>query len=205
MEIPKRLTLEDVDQIEKLFWKCHLAEAERAKAKPNSIVETPVDQLETLWKMWIAGMKRYYLVDDDFHYLYGIYEGEELKAMVGWRCDLPAPYDKDWVIVYLKADPDLNATKRYMAPLWKFMFAECEKRGLKSWHSLIRPNRWSKFDSFYQRMIPEINNNYTYETTVNIPAGTQPDPFIDWVWAMMGRQTLKEDYIVRTGTRKENV
>jgi hypothetical protein len=80
------------------------------------------------------------------------------------------------------------------------MFDTCEARGLTSWHSLIRPNRWSKFDAFYQRMIPRINSGYSYKTIVEIPAGSQPD--IDWVWGMMGRRVLKEDYIVRTGIKK---
>lgn len=203
MANPKRLTINDVPQIEKLFWKCHLAEADRAAQKPNSTTEVPVDQIEDYWKLWITGMVKYYLIDDDFHYLYGIFEGEELKAMVGWRCDLPEPYQDGWVIVYLKADPSRNALKQYMKPLWEFMFTECENRGLDTWHSLIRPGRWSKFDAFYQRMIPAINNKYTYETTVDIPAGTKPE--IDWVWGMMGRRPLKEDYIVRTGKRIKNV
>jgi hypothetical protein len=202
MEI-KRLNLTDIAEIEKLFWKCHLAEAERAKNKPNSMSDIKVDQIDDLWKIWIAGMQRYYLIDDNYHYLYGIFEDSVLMAMVGWRCDLPAPYDKDWVIVYLKADPDKNALSRYMKPLWEFMFDTCETRGFTTWHSLIRPNRWSKFDAFYQRMIPKINEGYSYKTTVEIPAGSQPD--IDWVWGMMGRRVLKEDYIVRTGIKNENV
>jgi hypothetical protein len=49
-------------------------------------------------------------------------------------------------------------------------------------------------------MIPRINDGYSYTTTVEIPAGSQPD--IDWVWGMMGRRVLKEDYIVRTGIKK---
>lgn len=202
MEI-KRLQLADVAEIEKLFWKCHLAEAERAKNKPNSTSDISVDQISDLWKIWITGMQRYYLIDDDYHYLYGIFEGDNLMAMVGWRCDLPAPYSNDWVIVYLKADPSRNALVRYMKPLWEFMFSTCEAKGLTKWHSLIRPNRWSKFDAFYQRIIPTINNSYSYVTTVEIPAGSQPD--IDWVWGMMGRRVLKEDYIVRTGIKNEAV
>lgn len=202
MEI-KRLNANDVNEIERLFWKCHLAEAEREKHKLNSTAALTVDQIEDLWKIWIVGMQKYYLIDDDYHYLYGIFDNTTLMAMVGWRCDLPVPYEKDWVIVYLKADPDKNALVRYMKPLWEFMFNTCEARGLTAWHSLIKPNRWSKFDAFYQRMIPKINNSYSYATTVEIPAGSIPD--IDWVWGMMGRRVLKEDYIVRTGTRNETV
>jgi hypothetical protein len=203
MEI-KRLDHTDFNEIKDLFWKCHLAEAERAKNKFNSTSDISVDQIDDLWKIWIAGIQRYYLIDDDHHYLYGIFENTKLMAMVGWRCDLPAPYENDWVIVYLKADPSKNALIQYMKPLWEFMFNTCESRGLTSWHSLIQPNRWSKFDAFYQRMIPSINNGYDYVTLCEIPAGTQPN--IDWVWGMMGRRTLKSDYIVRTGIKKnENV
>lgn len=198
-----RLDLSHLDQIEKLFWKCHLAEAERAKQRPNSHVDESLEQIDEFWKIWIAGMTRYYLIGDEHHYLYGLFENDTMMAMVGWRCDLPDPYDKDWVIVYLKSDPGKNALKRYMKPLWEFMFRECELRGFRAWHSLIKPGRWSKFDAFYQRMIPEINNSYTYETTVTIPAGTKPN--IDWVWGMMGRRPLQDDYIVRTGTRIKNV
>ena len=39
--------------------------------------------------------------------------------------------------------------------------------------------------------------------TTTIPAGTKPD--VDWVWGMMGRRPLQDDYIVRTGTRIQNV
>jgi len=198
-----RLNLSHLDQIEKLFWKCHLAEADRAQKKPFIRIDKSLEHLDDFWNIWISGMKRYYLNDDDYHYLYGLFEGEILMAMVGWRCDLPPPYDKDWVIVYLKSDPEKNALRRYMKPLWEFMFKECEKNGLSSWHSLIKPGRWSKFDAFYQRIIPEINNSYTYETTVMIPAGTKPD--VDWVWGMMGRRVLQDDYIVRTGKKIQNV
>jgi len=202
MEI-KRLNLTDIAEIEKLFWKCHLAEVDRAQKKPNIPIDKSLEQLDNFWNLWISGMKRYYLNDDNHHYLYGLFEEGTLMAMVGWRCDLPDPYDKDWVIVYLKSDPEKNALRRYMKPLWEFMFIECEKKGLTAWHSLIKPGRWSKFDAFYQRMIPEINNSYTYETTVEIPAGSQPN--IDWVWGMMGRRPLQDDYIVRTGKKIKNV
>jgi len=166
-------------------------------------MDVPMDKLEMVWGLWIAGMKKYYLHDNNTHFLYGMFENSILKAMVGWRCELPEPYNEDWIIVYLKADPRKNATKLYMVPLWKFMFIECEKRGFKKWHSLIKPERWAPFDAFYKRLIPEINNSYTYETTLVIPALTKPD--VDWVWGMMGRRPLPDDYIIRTGTKIQNV
>lgn len=196
----KRLDHTDFESIKDLFWRCHNAEAERAVALKGSDLEENLKELPRFWEIWSAGIQKYYLTHDDYHYLYGIYQDNKLMSMVGWRCDLPVPYDKDWVIVYLKADPSINALKSYVAPLWKLMFDKCEERGLTSWHSLIEPNRWSKFDAFYQKLIPEINDRYEYTTTWTIPAGEHPGE--DWVWAMMGRRPLKTDYMVRTGKRK---
>lgn len=205
MEI-KRLDHSDFDQIKDLFWRCHSAQADRANIRKGKTVDTENQllEIEQFWKIWSAGIQRYYLTHDDYHYLFGIYKDDLLMSIVGWRCDLPAPYDKDWVIVYLKSDPTVNTLRKYVAPLWELMFNMCEERELTSWHSLIEPDRWSKFDAFYQRMISQINNRYEYTTTWEIPAGTKPDE--EWVWAMMGRRPLKVDYIVRTGKRKnENV
>ena len=198
MEI-KRLDHSDFEQIKDLFWRCHTAQAERAQIKKGK--KTDEEDLEEFWKLWSIGIKRYYLNHDDFHYLYGTFEDGILLSLAGWRCDLPKPYHNDWVIVYLKSDPDINILYKYMKPLWEFMFEECEKRGLTTWHALIEPHRYSSFDAFYQRLIPKINNGYEYKTSWDIPAGTKPDE--DWVWSMMGRRPLKVDYIVRTGKRKK--
>lgn len=200
MEI-KRLAHADFDKIKELFWKCHEAEAVRNTSKTGADLDNNLTEISKLWEIWSTGIQKYYLNDDDYHFLYGIFDNNQLISIVGWRCDLPPPYNNDWVIVYLKSDPSINSLKHYVSALWDFMFSECENRGLTTWHSLIKPTRWSKFDAFYQRMIPNINNRYDYITLCEIPAGTQPS--IDWVWGMMGRRPLKSDYIVRTGIRKK--
>lgn len=198
----RRLDLLDVDEIRSLFWECHTAEAERVSVRKGDDLQANLDSIPKYWDMWIGAIKKYYLTHvDEKHFLYGVFKDDRLMCFLGWRCDIPAPYDKDWIIVYLKSTPDINATMEYMPILWRFMFDKCEADGLTTYHSLIEPHRLNKYDSFYRRKIPDIDNRYTFETTMVIPADTKPE--VEWVWAMMGRQTHKVDYILRTGTLKK--
>ncbi len=152
-----------------------------------------------IWQIWQAGIKRYYLVDDNYHFLYGIWDEGKLQTMLGWRCDLPQPYNNDWIIVYMKSRPDKNSTGQYLAPLWRLMFEQCEARGFTKWHAIVSKDRFTKFDAFERRFTADIHARYKYETTVDIPPQTKPD--IEWVWSMMGRQLLKTHQEIRTGTR----
>lgn len=201
MDRIKRLGMSDIPQIKDLFWECHTEEAKRASVKKGVNYEESIASIPEFWQLWITGMQKYYLNNGDKHFLYGIFdENDKLMCFLGWRCDIPVPYEKDWIIVYLKSRPDINATVEYMPILWRYMFDRCEESGLIRYHSLIEPDRLTRYDSFYRRKIPEIDNRYTFETTMVIPAGSKPD--VDWVWGMMGRRPLKIDYILRTGTLK---
>ena len=164
-------------------------------------VYDPWPEVYDFWNLWIEGMKRYYLKGDLNHCLYGVFRDSTLIAMGGYRSDLPAPYDNGWVVVYLKTDP--NVSFSCLNTIWEQIYKDCEGRGMTTWHCLIEPERQRKFDAWYRRNMMSINDRYTYNTSVNIPAGTQPD--IDWVWGMMGRKLSKVDFIIRTGIRKENV
>ncbi len=204
MEIEvRRLDLLDVDELKTLFWECHTAEAKRKAARGIADLQTSIDGIPDYWEKWIYGIKRYYLSQvDEKHLMYGVFCDDRLMCILGWRCDLPAPYHRDWVVVYLKSVPDIDATKEYFPMLWRLMYDKCEKAGLIRIHALYEPHRISKYDAFSKRRSPDIDDKYTYETTLEIPAETIPD--IEWVWAMMGRQIHPIDFIVRTGTLKND-
>ena len=162
-------------------------------------VYDPWPEIFDFWNLWIEGMKRYYLQGDIDHCLYGLFRNNRLIAMGGYRSDLPRPYDIGWVVVYLKTDPDESFS--CLNPIWEKIYQDCEGRGMTTWHCLIEPERQRKFDAWYRRNMMNINDRYTYHTSVNIPAGTQPE--VDWVWGMMGRKLSKVDFIIRTGHRKQ--
>lgn len=154
-------------------------------------------------QLWIDGITKYYLTPNDEHAIYGAFnENSELISYVGWRMDLAPPFDDSWVIAHLKTRPGLLLpSKNGMVELWEKMFEICERRGLRRWHAVIKDDSWGKFDSFYRRYIPKINNDYRYYDLCKIPPNTKPD--IDWVWAMIGRRTWDEELRVRTGERKD--
>jgi hypothetical protein len=232
MDLLTRLDLSHVDQIEQLFFKCHIEDEIRrtlktktpapylvdpvfelyASAVRNNTVEEfkktvseirdvydPWPEVYDFWNLWIEGMKKYYLKGDVDHCLYGLFRDNVLIAMGGYRSDLPTPYNNGWVVVYLKTDPDVSFS--CLNPIWEKIYEDCENRGMTTWHCLIEPERQRKFDAWYRRNMMNINDRYTYHTSVNIPAGTQPE--VDWVWGMMGRRISKVDFIVRTGYRKQ--
>ena len=53
-------------EIEDLYFACENAVSERAIAKGEQPTEP--EAAERTWQLWSNGMKRYYLVGDDFHY-----------------------------------------------------------------------------------------------------------------------------------------
>jgi hypothetical protein len=163
--------------------------------KENPALDPAVKQ------QWIDAIKKYYLTPNSGHAMYGYFKENILLSYVGWRMDLPAPYHSDWAIAHLKTRPgSFLPSQNGMADLWKKMFEVCESRNLNKWHAVIEDKNWNKFDSFYRRYLPEINNSYTYYDLCSIPANTKPD--IEWVWAMIGRRTWSTDLKVRTGERK---
>lgn len=193
----RRLNLLDFEDIKELFWRCELARVERSNAPGKTPI--PIEYLESTWNVWSEAIKRYYLVDDNYHYLYGYWKDGKLIAHLGWRCDLPEPYNNDWVMVYLKGDPDINIAFEALPALGKKMFEECEAKGLTRWHSIWYKDRYKKFDAWEKKFLGDFRQKYEFTTLCEIPAGTKPD--IEWVWAMMGRDILKTDQQVRTGTR----
>lgn len=197
----RRLDMLDIQELRNLFIECHTAEVKRESVKKNLNEQTILDQLPAYWDKWIPGITKYYLShNDDAHLMYGVFEDDRLMCILGWRSDLPVPYDKDWVVMYLKSVPDINATRTYFPMLWRAMYEKCESSGLVRIHGLYEPHRISKYDAFSRKRAPDIDDRYTYETTMFIPAGTRPE--VDWVWAMLGKQTHKVDFIIRTGTKK---
>jgi len=201
MALPKnkiqRLDLSHWKDIEDLYFACEDAVRSRIIAKGVDKTAEP-EAVEKIWQLWSNAIKRYYLIGDEFHYLYGIWDNENvLQTMLGWRCDLPAPYNNDWVIVYMKSRPE--STLGFLEPLWRLMFEQCETRGFDKWHAIVSKDRYTKFDAFERRFTPDIHSRYKYETLVDMPPETQPT--IEWVWAMMGRNLLKSHHEVRTGTR----
>jgi hypothetical protein len=234
MDLLTRLDLTHLDQIERLFFKCHSEDAIRRILKKgeaelylvppfldkyiaaigsNTVEEfkktvpaewnvyDPYPAIYEFWELWISAMKKLYLQGDIDHCLYGLFRDNALIAMGGYRSDLPSPYNDGWVVVYLKTDPEVSFS--CLNPIWEKIYEDCENRGMTTWHCLIEPKRQRKFDAWYRRNMMDINDRYTYHTSVTISAGTQPE--VDWVWGMMGRKLSKVDFIVRTGIRKENV
>lgn len=193
----KRLDMSHWNDIEELYHACDQGIKDRFTAKGTPITDD--SSMRRVWEIWQAGIKRYYLNNDNDHFLYGIWGNGKLQTMLGWRCDLPEPYNNDWVIVYMKSRPETNTTGTYLAPLWRLMFDQCETRGLQRWHAIVSKDRHTKFDAFERKFTADIHSRYKYETLVDIPPGVQPD--IEWVWAMMGRHLLRTHQEVRTGTR----
>jgi hypothetical protein len=196
-KVIKRLDLENFEEIKNLFWRCELARVQRSNTPGKEPI--PVEYITATWNVWSEAIKKYYLINDEFHYLYGCWIDDKLVAHLGWRCDLPKPYDNDWVMVYLKGDPDYNIAFEALPDLGKKMFEECEKRGLTRWHSIWYKERYKKFDAWERKFLGDFRKHYEFSTLCEIPAGTRPE--IDWIWAMMGRDILKTDQEVRTGTR----
>jgi hypothetical protein len=197
-----RLDINHWDDIKNLYQESLKAELDRDSKKPNSETYTE-SGLALRWELWSKGINTYYLNHDDFHYLYGCYDGPELLTILGWRCDLPKPYHRDWVIAWMKGAPTIRSTSVALPLLWRKMFEICEGKGLNRWHALVKKDRYFKFDAFERRYTADLHRHYRYETSLDIPKNTMPT--VDWVWAMMGRHVLLEDYELRTGTRIDNV
>ena len=187
----RELTVQDIDAIRNIYF-----DRIDHRNTHNPALDPAVRQL------WIDGITKYYLTPNNEHAIHGYFnDAGELMSYVGWRMDLPPPYDDGWTIAHLKTRPGtLLPSQSGLVGLWEKMFEVCEERGLRRWHAVIKDKNWSKFDSFYRRYIPKINNDYEYYDLCHIPPGTRPE--IDWVWAMIGRRTWPTELRVRTGERK---
>lgn len=188
----KRLLQEDIDQLRDLA------------NDRSSIKGVMTRNASTAYEYnfyWLSAMERYYLVGNDTHFLYGYYDdNNQLLSCLGWRCDLPWPWNDGWCVGHLKTRQGLSVKNTGMVELWKAMFDFCESQGLKRWHMLIPEQTKKGYQSVADRYFKDIDSTYYYEWSVIIPPNTQPD--IDWVWGTMGRRTHLVEMRLRTGTKK---
>ena len=149
---------------------------------------------------WLEGMKMHYLVGSNTHYLYGNYKDNILVSCMGWRCDLPHPWNDGWVVGHLKTRPGISLRSSGMIDLWRIMFEICEGNELKRWHMLIPEDTRDGYQSVADRFFKEIDSTYDYEWSLVIPANTTPS--VDWVWGTMGRIEHDKEIRLRTGIKK---
>jgi hypothetical protein len=187
----RRLTLNDTDQLKILGTK---------RANIKGIMSRDLSLTISYPTAWLEGMKKYYLVGSDTHYIYGNFLDNTLVSCLAWRCDLPAPWNDGWVVGHLKTLPGIKLTDTGMIELWQKMFDVCEGKGLTKWHMLIPESTREGYQGLADRWFKDIDSRYTYDWTLIIPAGTRPN--IDWVWGTMGRRPVDIELRLRTGVRK---
>jgi len=167
----------------------------------KSVMAENLYDILTYRQRWLEGMEKHYLNSaDDKHFLYGWYVNDVLVSCMGWRCDLPAPYDDGWVVGNLKSRPGYTIKTNGMLQLWTKMFEICEGMGLKKWHMVIPEGNSRRYQAVADRYFKTIDDSYDYEWSIIVPPDTKPD--IDWVWGSMGRIKLNTELRVRTGTKK---
>lgn len=187
----KRLTHADVNDLRDLVG---------SRSSVKGMMSDDVSLAINYRAKWVEGMQRYYLVGNDTHYLYGYYHDGRIMSCMGWRCDLPQPWDDGWVVGHLKTRPGVGLRTSGMVDLWRSMFEICEEKGLKRWHMLIPEGTRDGYQSVADRFFSDIDNNYDYEWSLVVPANTKPD--VDWVWGTMGRVEHDKEIRLRTGTKK---
>ena len=167
----------------------------------KSVIAENLNDILTYRQRWLEGMEKHYLnPTDDKHFLYGWYDNDLLVSCMGWRCDLPAPYEDGWVVGNLKSRPGYTVKTNGMLQLWNKMFEMCEGMGLKRWHMVIPEGNSRRYQAVADRYFKNIDDSYVYDWTIIVPPDTKPD--IDWVWGSMGRIKLNTELRVRTGTKK---
>ncbi len=172
----RRLTIDDIDQLTVLV------------NSKSAIADVIPDNLAVVMQYrvrWLEGMKRYYLTNNNTHFLYGAFKDTELISCMGWRCDLPAPWDDGWVVGNLKAKPGHSIRTNGLVELWAEMFEMCEARGLKRWHMVIPAGNSRRYQAVADRYFKDVDSSYDYEWSMIIPPDTIHD--VDWVWGTMGR------------------
>jgi hypothetical protein len=199
------LNPDDYAAVEKIYHSNFEAVSQRQFLKTGNHYEKDSVYMK-ITEMWFSALNKYYLDSaDQDHILLGLFDQDYLLAYVGIRFDLPAGFENDWVVSYLKADPDVNIiNNKGMQLLWIEMFKYAESRNKSRWHTITEVKRHRAFDAFGIKMVPEINNRYEFFTMEEIPAGTRSQ--YDWVFAMMGKMIhYDKDYMLRTGVLKHSV
>lgn len=178
-----------------------LKELVSTKASLKDLVVEDLHNALTYRARWIEGMQKHYLNPESTdHFLYGWYEDDILVSCMGWRCDLPAPWDDGWVVGNLKSRPGYSVRNNGMLELWTKMFEICEGMGLKKWHMVIPEGNSRRYQAVADRYFKDIDSSYDYTWSIIVPPNTEPD--IEWVWGSMGRILLNSEIRVRTGTKK---
>lgn len=187
-----RLDMSDLENLKDLV---------AAKGGVRDLVADDLANVLTYRARWLEGMQKHYLNhEDDTHYLYGWYQNDKLISCMGWRCNLPKPWNDGWVVGNLKSRPGHTVKTNGMLQLWNKMFEICEGKGLKRWHMVIPEGNSRRYQVVADRYFKDIDSSYDYEWSIIVPPNTQPD--IDWVWGSMGRILLNSEIRVRTGTKK---
>ena len=196
------MEMQTLKEIRRLGLNDVLALKDLADSRKNikGLLDTSASIIFDYNKYWIDGMKKYYLVDNHTHFLYGCYYNKQLVSCMAWRCDLPNPWNDGWVVGHLKTRPGINLSKTGMVDIWKIMFEICEEKGLKKWHMLIPEDTRNGYQSVADKWFKDIDRSYEYSWSLIIPAQTQPE--IDWVWGTMGRRVHNTELRLRTGCKK---
>ena len=178
-----------------------LKELVSTKSGIRSVVADDMSYVLQYRQRWVEGMQKHYLnPESTTHFLYGWYDNDVLVSCMGWRCDLPEPWNDGWVVGNLKSRPGYTVKTNGMLHLWNKMFEICEGLGLKRWHMVIPENNSRRYQVVADRYFKDIDSSYDYDWTIIVPPETKPD--IDWVWGSMGRIKLNTEIRVRTGTKK---
>jgi len=181
-----------------------LKELVDSKSNIKEIVADNLSDILQYRARWIEGMQTYYLVDGSkTHYLYGWYIDGILISCMGWRCDLPAPYNDGWVVGNLKSRPGYTVKTNGILELWNKMFEICEGKGLTKWHMVIPVSNSRRYQLVADRYFKEIDSSYEYEWSIIIPPNERPTQ--DWVWGSIGRIKLNTEIRVRTGTKRASM
>jgi hypothetical protein len=187
----RRLDITDLDALKDLV---------STKAVVKDTLPEDLAHALTYRARWLEGMTKHYLNHNDTHYLYGWYDDGKLISCMGWRCDLPAPWNDGWVVGNLKSRPGYTVKSNGMLQLWNKMFEVCEGLGLKRWHMVIPQSNSRRYQAVADRYFSSIDSSYDYDWSIIVPPNTRPD--IDWIWGSMGRILLNTEIRVRTGTKK---
>lgn len=178
-----------------------LKELVNTKSSVKAVIADDMSNILQYRARWVEGMQKHYLnPESTTHYLYGWYENDVLISCMGWRCDLPSPWNDSWVVGNLKSRPGYTVKTNGMLQLWNKMFEICEGKGLKRWHMVIPEGNSRRYQLVADRYFKDIDTSYDYDWSIVVPPDTVPN--IDWVWGSMGRVKLNTEIRVRTGTKK---
>lgn len=193
----KFLTLEDLPEIERIFYANISAEENRI----NSVNE---NRETNLIPALFDSMVRWYLnPNDDQHIALGVEENGKLLVYIGVRLNLPGKYSKGWNISWIKGDPATNLIKNgSLKLLWNFMIPYIESLGKTHWYIIATTDRQDSWDAFSRRFTPDIDNRYAWRIVYQVLPGCRPPE--DWMFAAMGRSVKEnETWIVKEGALRK--